>query len=70
MQLPWIACPDIPAKAVGWRMGRGEEAYTLFYRAFSDLAVAEREVFVAENPEPEGWEGTYAKISAHPWPNT
>jgi hypothetical protein len=69
MQLPWIACPDISPKSTGWRMGRGEEAYTLFYRAFSDLSAAEREEFAANNPEPEGWEGTYAKIAAHPWPN-
>lgn len=69
MQLPWIVCPDIPPKSAGWRMGRGEEAYTRFYRAFSDLSPIEREEFAANNPEPEGWEGTYARIAAHPWPN-
>lgn len=49
-------------------MGRGEDAYSQFYRAFSDLSPDEREEFAAAHPEPAGWEGTYAQITNHPWP--
>ena len=50
-------------------MGRGEEAYTFFYRAFSDLSPSEQAEYAKDHPEPQGWEGTYAKIASHPWPN-
>ncbi len=51
-------------------MGRGEEAYIAFYRSFSDLVPEQRDEFAQRNPEPPGWEGLYARITARPWPNT
>ncbi len=70
MQTPWVSCPDIPPGSIGWRMGRGEEAYIAFYRSFSDLVPEQRDEFAQRNPEPPGWEGLYARITARPWPNT
>jgi len=48
-------------------MGRGEEAHDEFYRWFSDLTDSEASDYIAEYPEPSGWEGKYAQISANPW---
>lgn len=69
MQPPWITYPEILPGSIGWRMGRGEDAYNDFYRAFSDLSSDERAEFALRHPEPEGWEGTYLRIAANPWPN-
>ena len=65
--LPWIAFPELPAGSIGWRMGSGEDAYDTFYRWFSALTPEQAQAFERENPEPEGWRGTYANIRANPW---
>jgi hypothetical protein len=64
---PWLAHPDIPAGSIGWRMGRGEEAYDEFYRWFSRLNDAEATDYAAKYPEPADWVGKYAQIRANPW---
>jgi len=65
--LPWIAEPDIPAGAIGWRMGSGEDAHDAFYRWFSSVSDEEAAAFQKNNPEPQGWGGFYRKIRNHPW---
>ena len=69
MDPPWITHPDIPEGSIGWRMGRGEDALTNFYRWFSDLAVSAREAYADSHPVPDGWTGFYDRIAASPWPN-
>ena len=67
MEPPWKACPDIEHGSIGWRMGRGEEIYDMFYRWFSDLSEVERARFEAEHPEPKQWKGFYRMIAESPW---
>ena len=57
----------IPSKALLHASELFEEAHDEFYRWFSDLTDSEASDYIAEYPEPSGWEGKYAQISANPW---
>ena len=67
MEPPWVKHPDIPAGAIGWRMGAGEHYYNQFYRWFSALPAEEQDAYVRSNEPPPGWRNLYATIKAHPW---
>ncbi|WP_156416448.1 MULTISPECIES: hypothetical protein [unclassified Sphingopyxis] len=64
---PWLAFPEIPAGAVGWRTGQGELFWDMFYKFFSALNHRAADDYVRRYPEPEMWRGTYAMIRANPW---
>jgi hypothetical protein len=67
MKPPWREFPDIPARSIGWRMGRGEGYYDEFYQWFSSLEEGDQLKYMQENPEPRGWKGFYKTILSHPW---
>lgn len=59
---PWQKYPDIPRFSIGWRMGRGESYYGLFFRWYKELDDTDAEAYARDNPEFEEWEGFYAMI--------
>lgn len=67
MEPPWLKYLDIPAGAIGWRMGAGEDYYDKFYRWFSGLPPDEQDAYSRANEPPSGWRDLYATIRAHPW---
>ena len=67
MEPPWAKYPDIPAGAVGWRMGDGEDYYNRFYRWFSSLSPAEQDRFADDHEPPPEWAKLYKNIRQHPW---
>jgi hypothetical protein len=65
MEPPWLAFPAIPLGSAGWRMGEGEEYWGKFHFWYLKLQRAQRERYAAEHPEPEGWDGFYARKDAY-----
>ena len=59
---PWIAFPNFARYSIGWRMGGGEDYWHAFHEWVTGLSESERNEFIAENPEIEGWEGFYEKF--------
>jgi hypothetical protein len=54
--------PDLPMASIGWRMGPGEDyryAFQDWYRDLSNMAAA---TYRLRFPEPEQWNGFYARL--------
>ena len=64
---PWHVHPDIPFGSIGWRMGAGEDGYGSFYGWYAALTDSEATGFAAAHPEPEGWQGWYARVRTNDW---
>jgi hypothetical protein len=58
---PWKAHPDIQAGSIGWRMGTGEEYMIEFGQWFGRKHGDAKRRYADEYPEPDGWEGFYAR---------
>lgn len=65
MEPPWVKYPDIPAGAIGWRMGAGEGYYDQFYRWFSGLSPSEQDRYARDHEPPLGWVKLYENIRQH-----
>jgi len=61
---PWQKYPEIPLGSIGWRMGRGEDYWVEFNDWFMRKTLDAKRRYAAENPEPDGWAGFYARKSA------
>lgn len=61
----WIKFSRIPFGSAGWRMGVGEDYWYAFQDWFNSLSVEARAEVIAQQPEPEGWEGFYARTIEH-----
>jgi hypothetical protein len=62
MKPPWEQFPDNPRGSLFWRIGQGETYWMSYYMWFRNLSEEDRDQYVAEHPEPEGWEDTYSNI--------
>jgi len=59
---PWLEHPHIPLGSIGWRMGYGEEYWFKFRDWFASLESSGRAQVRERYPEPEGWDGFYARL--------
>lgn len=59
---PWKAFPEIAPGSIGWRMGDGEDYGMRFGDWFRSKNTDAKRLYASENPEPEGWEGFYARL--------
>ena len=65
MKPPWQAYPTYSRYSLGWRMGVGEDYWVQFWDWFScALSDEQRAAFIADYPEPDGWEGCYQRMLA------
>lgn len=62
MSPPWNVYPQMPEASLGWSLGPGAYYWIEFRNWFGKMGVAAREIFVAENAEPQGWTGFYARV--------
>jgi hypothetical protein len=63
---PWRKHPEIPLGSLGWRMGFGEKYWVEFDDWFARKHTDAKRRYAAENPEPDGWEGFYARKGVKP----
>jgi hypothetical protein len=63
MDPPWAKFPQIPLGSIGWRMGYGEEYWCLWRDWYMAQSRDTRRLVRARFPEPQGWEGFYARLS-------
>ena len=59
---PWKVMPNEPMASMAWRMGSGEDYRSDFFDWFVALSGEEQQVYISENPEPNGWEGYYQML--------
>ena len=57
----WLAYPEIPRYAIGWRMGAGEEYSWKFSEWWEKLSLTAQLDYQTLYPEPAGWRGWYAE---------
>jgi hypothetical protein len=63
---PWQKYPEIPLGSIGWRMGQGEDYWFEFDDWFVRQTAQAKKRYADENPEPQGWEGFYARKGVIP----
>ncbi|WP_321363349.1 hypothetical protein [uncultured Celeribacter sp.] len=63
-QPPWSAFPDYERGSMGFRMGPGEDYWFAFVKWIRSLSPSVLAVFIARNPEPQGWEGFYDQFGS------
>lgn len=67
---PWLVFPDIPWGSIGWRMGDGEEYWTVWMEGFCRLAEPARDAYKLRWPEPdEDWTGFYGFVETKVLPH-
>ncbi|MCG3266621.1 hypothetical protein [Yoonia sp. I 8.24] len=59
---PWEEMPHIPFGSIGWRMGPGEDYWTVFLEWARSLTGDEYVSYVHLNKEPDSWEGFYELV--------
>ena len=65
---PWLEYPSIGRYSAGWRMGPGEDYMIAFLRLFRTMNEGDRDAYIADNPEPEDWQGWYRLVKASEYP--
>ena len=63
LQPPWVLFPTYERSSLGWRMGAGEDYMGHFRQWYAALDAAAQTAYRAAEPEPDGWEGFYNRLS-------
>lgn len=54
---PWLACPEIELRSIGWRMGYGEDYMGKWHRWYQKLPSGKSAEYRQLFPEPPTWKG-------------
>ena len=55
----WQKFPELPKSSAGWRMGKGEDYASEFFKWFRALTPEDQGVYMDKYPEPVSWAGYY-----------